>query len=111
MSTNEELERTVAWLETWVDEHPSSRAAGRVTQLLAAFKAMNGENLPAEEGVPVGETAAKYVHIKNEMLSRIPQGSLWAAQYNDEMKVENFILHLYHTHTLGCVECFGGDRH
>lgn len=108
---NEELERDIAWLETWVDEHATSRAAGRVQKLLTAFKAMGGENRPVEEGVPVQETAARYVQLKADMLSRIPAGSVWAAQHNEDERLQNFVLHLYHSHTLGCVDCFGGNNH
>lgn len=107
---NEELNRAITWLDTWVEQHPETRAATRISVLLTAVKAMNVENRPAEEGVPVGETAAKYVYIKNEMLSRIPHGSLWERVLGDDARLDNYLLHLYHSHTLGCEECFGPHR-
>lgn len=111
MIMDEELERTVAWLETWVEEHATSRAAGRITQLLNAFKAMDGSTVPIEGGIPLRDTAERYVHLKSDVLSRVPQGSIWAALHDGDVRLENFVLHLYHSHTLGCVDCFGGDHH
>lgn len=108
MSTNEELDRDVAWLETWVEQHPETRAAKRIEAVLTAIKAVTDDVLPVEEGVPVKDTATKYKHLADLVQSWIPAGSVWEKQHNTEELVANYIWHLYHSHTLGCPECFGG---
>jgi hypothetical protein len=35
---DKQLARDIVWLETWVAEHSSSRAAERVARLLVAYK-------------------------------------------------------------------------
>lgn len=107
--TNEEVRRDMAWLDTWVETHPTARAAARIRNVLAALGAMDSSTEPVEPGVPVRETAEKYLRIKGEVLSRIPHGSLWDKIVGDEAKIDNFFLHLYNEHKLGCVECFGGS--
>lgn len=109
MSTNEELDRDVAWLETWVEQHPETRAAKRIEAVLTAIKAVTADALPVEEGVPVKDTAEKYKHLADLVQSWIPAGSVWENQHNTEELVANYIWHLYHSHTLGCPECFGGQ--
>lgn len=109
MSANEELDRDIAWLETWVEQHPDTRAAKRIEAVLATVKAVGEEGLPLEEGVPVRTTAQKYTHLADLVESWVPPQSVWAANLHEREKlVLNFVQHLYRSHTLGCPECFGG---
>lgn len=108
MSTNEELQRDIAWLETWVEEHSTSRAATRIEAILTAVKAVSEENLPVEDGVPLHTTAEKYTHLAGLVGSWVPPQSIWAKNtYEREELILNFVQHLYHSHTLGCEDCFG----
>lgn len=111
MDTNEELNRDIAWLETWVEQHPTTRAAKRIEAVLNIVKAVEGESLPVEDGVPVRTSAERYRHLAGLVESWVPPQSVWAkATYEREELVLNFVQHLYHSHTLGCEDCFGGSR-
>lgn len=110
MDTNEELQRDIAWLESWVDAHPTTRASKRIEAVLAVVKTVGGENVPLEEGVPLRTTAEKYTHLAGLVESWVPPQSVWAKNtHESEEMILNFVQHLYHSHTLGCEECFGGS--
>lgn len=106
-----QLKRDVTWLETWIQQHPSTRAAQHMAPVLDAYKKLAEAHQPAEDGVPLAETAKKYIRLRDEIISLVPAGSVFETSITDgEALAANFVHHLYRSHTLGCVECFGG-RH
>jgi hypothetical protein len=111
MELQEQLKRDLTWLETWIQQHPKTRAAQHLAPVLDAYKELAEAHQPAEEGVPLAETAQKYIRLSSEIVSLVPAGSVFEASITDrEVLAANFVQHLYRSHTLGCVECFGG-RH
>lgn len=111
MELNTQLKRDIVWLETWITQHPKAVAARHIANLLDAYKQAGGLQDPAEDGVPDSQNAATYVKLRDSILSRVPAGSTWERSIsNPDELTANFVLHLYHSHTLGCVECFGGSH-
>lgn len=109
--TNEELQRDITWLETWTEQHPTTRAAKRIEAILTFAKAIEEDAKPVEDGVPVRTTAERYKHLADLVESWVPPQSLWARNtFEREELILNFVQHLYHSHTLGCEDCFGGSR-
>jgi hypothetical protein len=111
MDENKELQRTITWIETWTTQHATTRAAQKIAVLLDAYKVLQSEHTAVEADVPNAENAERYVQLRDEVLSRIPPGSVWETSIADPGElVTNFVQHLYYSHTLGCVECFGGSH-
>lgn len=101
--------RNVTWLRRWAEEHSSGLAAQRVSDLLGAYLALKEDAaaFAAAKAGPAEDTTALR-RLRDSMASRIPQDSVWdAANLGDEERVLQYALHLYHSHTLGCEDCFG----
>lgn len=109
MSENVQLKRDIAWLTTWVIEHHDSRAATHIARVLDAYIELSKAHAAGPDGVPVTETAKKYIRLSDAILSLVPAGSVFETSIADpDALVNGFVQHLYRSHTLGCVECFGG---
>jgi hypothetical protein len=111
MSETVQLKRDIAWLTTWAEEHRSSRAAERIARVLDAYKELAELHADGPDGASIAATAETYRQLRGTVLSLVPAGSVFEASIADpDALVHNFVQHLYRSHTLGCVECFGG-RH